>query len=472
MENYRKLRDGQKEPFDINPSDLDFFNKKELIKDNKINFVGEIITPNDKYFSVPKNFPNDINNIELFKLVLEKFKNEKDEEGKTLLYNKPFVLSDDGFIKSKKYYFEQLKSYFMDYITYEFIYPQDTVKKHSITPIKGGRIDVMSTDINRKIYGSGITYDVKDTVNDDDWKIDDIYYYTIFELLQDGLQNGYASKKDEKDIIDMKKYLDDEGYVINNYKDETIFSKSDGEKILELFDTKSVIESIHNSKINSIHFPIRDILLDYYNERKIKESSFSIKIFYTKNFNIVWERLVQKCLHDSPGFRNDYKKRFKTIQYQTKRFRDIDRYLQFKELLKNKNNVFIEKENEKELYIKLIFENKSSPDVFSEYPKSGGLRFVGDAKYYNSADSDFDKEFKTYNRLMDNKYPMIVFIPGDKTYLYDKRQEVINDEEHELLVCYISAKDAIDDVINQKDKTINVVHYIIDKYSDRKYQFN
>jgi hypothetical protein len=89
---------------ELTENELKFFKKKNLIKINgdlfKTNFVGEIITPDKNYFSVPKNFEANEKNINLFKEVLNKYSKIN---GKSLLENNTFIISDDGELESEKF---------------------------------------------------------------------------------------------------------------------------------------------------------------------------------------------------------------------------------------------------------------------------------------------------------------------------------------------------------------------------------
>ena len=173
----------------------------ENVRDKyRINFVGEVITPNNIYFSLPKNMlssDDKINNdnVILIKKVLVKY--AKNIEGKDL------VVTRLGSYTSERAYFNKLKEYFLDFITYEFIYPLKRKKVHSKSSVEGGRISIIDTDRNRKRYGGGMTYKTKDVINSDDWMLDDIYYHTLKELESKLKISDYEKKQ----IEDMKNYL-------------------------------------------------------------------------------------------------------------------------------------------------------------------------------------------------------------------------------------------------------------------------
>ena len=155
----------ESELFDItNSEDIKFL--KEFVSGNqslinqegdkfRINFVGEVITPTNRYFSMPKNMqPNQ--SVDLIKDVLKNKDLTTNQDGKNL------ALSKIGSYTSERVYFDKLKSYFLDYLTYEFIYPLKKNKKHSNSPISGANISVIDTLRNRKRFGTGITYTTKD----------------------------------------------------------------------------------------------------------------------------------------------------------------------------------------------------------------------------------------------------------------------------------------------------------------------
>ena len=395
-------------------SELKFLKSKELIniKDDKFrpSFVGEFITPENSYFSLPKNFQPTQENIDLFKKVLIRYKDLKGKDGKTLLTNNSFAISSTGDIKSEKFYYNELKEFFLDFITYEYIYPKKTKLKHSSSPISGGKIDVFSTMRNRNQKGPGITYKTKDIENSPGWNLDDIYWSTI-----NSLANLYASEDDVKQISDMKEFLLSEGYILND---------------IDLSNKDKVISDINKCEVGVIHLPIKNTLLDYYESKSIGER-FSINAFYTLKFQYVWEELTRESLKHSIDFKNEIKEEFnKPIR---RRFKE-----------------------EPTGYRDLM------PDIFSSF---NGKSFIGDAKYYRDPEnSHFDKEMYVYNQLIDNKYPMCVFVPSDIT----KRLEVREQGQFELIVFLISVQDAIQDAVNETDFTIIKIQNLIGKNTKRK----
>lgn len=395
-------------------SELKFLKSKELIniKDDNFrpSFVGEFITPENSYFSLPKNFQTSPENVDLFKKVLIRYKDLKGKDGKTLLTNNSFAISETGDIKSEKFYYNELKEFFLDFITYEYIYPKKTKLKHSTSPISGGKIDVFSTMRNRKQKGPGITYKTKDIENNPDWNLDDIYWSTI-----NSLANLYASEDDVKQISEMKDFLLDEGYVLNE---------------IDLSNKDKVILDINKCEVGIIHQPIKNILLDYFESKSIGER-FSINAFYTLKFQYVWEELTRECLKHNEDFKKDIKEEFnKPIR---RRFREDPSG--YRDLM---------------------------PDIFSSFR---GKSFIGDAKYYRDPEnSHFDKEMYVYNQLIDNQYPMCVFIPSSIT----KRLEVREQGQFELIVFSISVEDAVNDAVNDSNRTIVKVMNLINKNTERK----
>ena len=399
-------------------SELKFLKSKDLINIRgdkfQTSFVGEFITPENSYFSLPKNFQSTTENVELFKKVLIRYKDLKGKDGKTLLTNNSFAISSTGDIKSEKFYYNELKEFFLDFITYEYIYPKKTILKHSTSPISGGKIDVFSTMRNRKQKGPGISYKTKDIENTPDWNLDDIYWSTI-----NSLANLYASEDDVKQISDMKEFLLDEGYILND---------------INLSNKNKVISDINKCEVGIIHQPIKNILLDYYESKSIGER-FSINAFYTLKFQYVWEELVRESLKHNKDFEDEIKKVFIDYKPTRRRFEEGDEDKQYRDLM---------------------------PDLFSSY---NNKRFIGDAKYYQEVDnSHFDKEMYVYNQLIDNKYPMCVFIPGTNTRRHDVREH----GPFKLIVFKISVEEAISDAINRSNNTIDRVHQLISKNTERK----
>ena len=424
-------------------SELKFIEEKKLLtkveNQFKVSFVGELITPDSKFFSLPKNFDITDENIEIFKKVLKNY------TGNSLLTNNTFSITKSG-IKSEKFFYNELKYYFLDYITYEFIYPKKTILKHSSSPITGGKLDVQSTMRYRKQKGPGITYKVKDIINNEDWKIDDIYWSVI-----DYLASKYS---DRVEIDEMKKFLDSEGYIINK---------------IDISDSKEMIYKIDKCDVGIIHNPIKSILLSYFESTTVGET-YKINAFYTDKFQYVWEELVRECLKngksdkESTQFKKSLNDKFNRTELRRKWFsnkEELDKFVN--DANKSRTIVKIIKEEKVGLGVRLNYEIdlSSVPDVFSDYK---GKKFIGDAKYYQDPENaDFEKEFKTYNTLTDNKYPMVVFVPSKRTKVLHTR----NEGEFELIIFHISVNRAINDAVNGLDDTIERVQTLIGKYTDR-----
>jgi hypothetical protein len=449
-----------------NDLDLKFLLDKGLIENYygkvKTKFVGEVITPNGRYFSLPKRFDDGrkdpskrITNINIIKDVLDHYASRG---GKTFVSNKKFLPSKEtSHYISDDYYYKELKEFFLDYITYEFIYPSKKAKKHSNVSIGGAKINILDTIRNRKQYGSGITYDVKDVENDDDWMIDDIYYITLKNL-----SDEFGSERDKKDISEMYEYLKDEGYKIRESFSEMI---KDG--VIDNDNDLTIIKGINKSDVGIIHNPIKDILIEYYERRTLKESEYKINVIYTDNFEKVWELLVQDALFNVGKDKFDVgtgiKDKFKPTENRNKWFENKEGMDKFKSELQKSSKVknIVYKGN----FVHYEVENESIPDIFSEHKGEYGLiRFIGDAKYYRDPENaHFEKEFKTYNSLVNNEYPMVVFIPSDYTGV----EHVRIDEPFELIIFNISVEDAIKDAIDLKKgtgsgtKTINIVHKLL-----------
>lgn len=415
---------------ELTPDELNFFRDQNFIEVRGgvfySKFVGEIKTPENKFYSVPKNFPPE--NTELFDKVLERYQKI---DGKSLGQKTSFIINKSGEYKSEKFYYNKLKTYFLDFITYGFIYPVKTLKKHSTSPIRGGKIDVLSTIRNRQQKGPGITYRVKDVENTDDWNLDDIYWSVLDELSQ---------KYDERtSIIQMKKFLESEGYLIKN---------------TDISNYDKMIKDINNCEVGIIHYPIKNTLLSYFESMRISGKKIDVKALYTNEFQFVWERLIQEALHNDPQFKEDLDKNFKRIEKRTKWFETETEMEKF--IISNKiKNKSIEKRETPGFYLTFELDVESRPDIFSYHKNK---KFIGDAKYYRDPENaSFDKEFRTYNILTNNKYPMCVFVPSTRTRVLYVRRE----EELELVVFQISVQQVIDDAINKKNNTIERVHQLL-----------
>jgi hypothetical protein len=429
-----KFRDGY--PLSIfNNLELEFVKSKKLIDIIGNHFfplfVGELITPENKYFSLPKNFQPTLNNVELFKKVLSDFRNyEKD--GQTLISNLNFDVSKEGKLSSEKVYFEKLKNYFLDYITYEYIYPEKKVTVHSPYPITGGKLDVLKTIRNRERFGKGLTYKIKDVKNSEKWNIDDIYWSTLNKLAKD-----YATPNDLERIEKMEDFLKSEGYILNE---------------IPLDDTENILKDIKKCDVGIIHYPIKNVLLAYYQSFGIIET-FSINAFYTKNFAFVWEELVRRCLHHNTQFKEDLTEKFNRDQIRIKWFPNEESFNEF--ILKEKITDFERFETINGVRIQYKIPRVSNPDLFSSYK---GKKFIGDAKYYQDPENaNFDKEFRTYNMIIENEYPMVVFIPAPTTRVLHAKRE----GDLELIIFSISVKQAIKDAVEGTTEVIDKVHTLL-----------
>ena len=413
---FRILVEDNKEDLSLlTEQEIEFLTKNELIEIHNNNFypkfVGEFSTPGENFFSLPKNFNKTNKNISIIEKVLTNYKDLTDENQKSILINNRFKVDQSGDVKSEKYYYTQLRDFFLDYITYEYIYPKKRKTIHSRVPIKGGRVDPLKTEMNRKRLGAGITYKVKDFANNDDWLLDDIYFYTIKYLAE-----KYASDRELKSIHEMKDFLDESGYNI---------------KSLERKDKEFIIKNIEKCEVGIIHNPIKNTLLDFWEFKTL--DTFKIKAFYSKHFQFIWEDLCRTTLKHDDYFKEE-----------------IERI--------SKRPITISIENDEILDTK---ELKLYPDVFSRFK---GKWFVGDAKYYKDYAKDkFEKELYSYNVLIDNKYPLVILIPNKKTTIKSKRKHI----QYELLIIHISVEEAIEDAIKNSNRTLNKIHKIIEKNSKR-----
>jgi len=436
----------------------------------KINFVGEVKTPNATYFSFPKNvYHKNVENPkklidDLYK-ILDRF--SKDDSGRS------FVVRLDGDFSSHRYYFELLKKFFLDYVTYEFIYPAETQKIHSDYALDG-EISVLDTVRNRKMYGRGITYLVKDVENSDKWMLDDIYYYTL-----QNLKNRLGiSERENRDLENMSRYILSSGHKINKIENNKIISKS-GEELLDMTDSSEVLRKIKECDVDIIHLPIKNTLLGYYGDMSRTRSVNSVNVVFTSFFERVWETIIQQALgcktQESKDFKNELVGNFSNFE--------IDEII----VSTNQHNRKINEYpiNGKELGLSKWSERSGDrwrlctkgrrllPDIFVEL--SDGRRFLGDAKYYREADnSDFSKEMGDYNDAQGNLYPMVVFtIPRssniNNTTLYSPRgYRRRENSPNELIIINVSVQDVIDDAINGTKKVLEKSVFIIQKYTRRE----
>jgi hypothetical protein len=419
---YKILVDNTREEDDVFlKQDLDFLLSGNLVSyinrtQIKIKFVGEVITPNTTYISLPKNFEQTQANALLTKKVLNKYKKLK-KDNKLLIDNYSFIPDTKSEIKSDVFYFNKLKEFFLDYVTYEFVYPKDKEAIHSGIPLKGA-IDPVKTDFNLGRYGYGITYKVKDVKNTKEWNLDDIYYSTIKKLAE-----LYASDKDKKQLKEVFNFLIEEGYIIN----EDVRVLNENPPIDE------IVKDIRKSEVGDIHFPIKNTLLRYY-ENVGLTNKYSVFAYKTKFFNLVWERICQNVLHDDKKFRKEVKEVMDMPILFGKEKTDLD------------------------------------PDIFSKY---NGKKFLGDSKYYQKWDSNFDKELYQYNQGTKYKYPVVVFIPATSTHFYDPNNTGLAtysaDYMCELIVMGLSLKEVIEDVINNTNISIEKVQDVIKNKTDRNF---
>ncbi len=409
-------------------------------------FVGELRTPEKTYFSVPKNFEPIKENIELFKKILDRYKNIKDNNGRAILFNNKFTISNTGDIKSERFYFNELKEFFLDFITYEFIYPEKSIKKHSASPIKNSKIDVLSTIRNRKQKGPGITYKVKDVKNSEKWNIDDIYWTTIKNL-----SDSFGTESENLEIQEMYEFLIEEGYKI---------------KKIDVSNIEETLYDIEKCKTHIIHNPIKNTLLSYYKSKSV-DLSFTINAFLTKNFEYVWENLIRDGLKHNEvefGVSVDRFKKTETVEdwFPNSKKSEVD------DIIKNKSGK-ITRTDRTGFYVEYELKDLG-PDLFSYYK---GKRFIGDAKYYKEPDNaDFDKEFSTYNTIQGNKHPMVVLLPGKRTFIpqgFGYRRGRGEGDKRELIVFFIDIKSLFEDCINKTDNVINRVHQLISKRTRREF---
>lgn len=433
-------------------SELNFILQKDLIEVSGQKFfpkfVGEFITPENKYFSVPKNIDPTEENVELFKKCLILYKDLK-KDGKTILTNNVFSVSSDGGLKSERYYYNELKEFFLDYITYNFIYPEKHQKFFSRRPISGAKIDVFSTIKMRKQRGPGIVYKVKDIENTEDWNLDDIYWTTLSEL-----STKYSTQDDRNQIQEVSEFLTEIGFDF---------------KIIDISNREKILSDIHRCDVGIIHQPIKNTLVSYFENKSIT-TNFKLNIFYTVKFQYVWEELCRDAFFHNEKFKeeNKYRLKIKSIGKKSVRSSEIQNFIEG-----------LPSDSEPRINGNMIFYFKYDeirPDIFSKINDRGKiLSFIGDAKYYKdtsnkNARDKYSKEFNEYNKAFDNLYPMCIFLCSDHTTC-----DPLKDDKTplELLIFEVSCEDVIHTAINnkqsQKDfRLLKTIHNLIKKYTDRK----
>ena len=439
----------------------------------KINFVGEVKTPNCVYFSFPKNvYQLDIAENQLNKYkqdllrILSQYK--KAPDGKSLTTKR------EGDYNSERVYFDRLKTYFLDFITYEFIYPQKTKKIHSNTPQPGGKISVFDTVRNRKRYGTGVTYKVKDVSNSDDWMLDDIYYHTL-KIIQERIG---ATDYETKEIQKMCDYLESEGYNINKLIDNKVISK-DGKLLLDLDNVSDVIRMINKSDVNVIHLAIKNTLLEYYQNRLEATSLNSVNVVFTINFEKVWEMMVQDALKCNIGKSKDFKDEITSSKIFNKT-ETIEKFIPASQVDNYKQDYPLgiyddgkEKWMEKRGRRYFICERSRIliPDVFvwvDDYKQ-----FMGDAKYYKDpSNANYDKEFYIYNDAQRNKFPMVIFAIPENQFISETmvprngyRRARIDTGFRELIIITVCVTDLINDALNNDSIVLTKSISLIEKYT-------
>lgn len=405
---YISLGDNKRYNFsDLNETDIDIMLKYELIteksrKQFSTQFVGEFITPNKNYICFPKNIEHTKENITLVINLLKALKDIKYDK-KRLITNKSYN-PNKGEIYSDNYYYEQLKETFLDYVTYEFIYPSKRIEGHTFDTDKmdEGDMDIFQTDIQSEIYGGGAYYT---SIDKSESKIGNIYYSTLKKLADE-----YGNNDDIKNINEIYEYITEQGFKVK--EDARIFS--------EVVNNKEIIKDIEDSDVDSKHNHIKQTLLDYYNSEKISEK-YDIYAFCARRFEYVWEFLLRKALKNC----NYFKKKVKDSLIKQHRI----------------NVQTDEVQSEKDL----------DPDIYSDY---NNIRIIGDAKYYDSIDVEFSKELYNYNIALDQKYPIIVFSSSNRTLL----SKIYSQGKYKVYIFLVDVFEVMDNVMNKKDDLINKVH--------------
>lgn len=354
---------------------------KEYLLSYKVAFVGEVITPYNYFISLPKNFNNTTeSNVELVKSILKEFKNIK-KRGKTLIKNKSYEIGSE--IESDFFYWRKLYAYFIDYITYEFYYPKKRNIIHSVQK-RDGRLNPMLTEVNRDKLGNGITYEIKDHK--------DNYIRNVFYTTLKLLEKEYASDIESRKISEIEIFL----------KSKKIEFRS-----IEI-DKGDFISYYKSLQTNPIHETILKTIYNYYLNSKIKEKN-TINVFYTQEFEYLYEYILQKVLSHNITHKN---------------------------------------------------ENWSNPDFKNLYPDIITETFIGDAKYYKISDfsqNPFEKELYAYNVANGNSQPNFVFIPSEET----RHLETLIHDTYKLEVVTVDLKKIIKDYFSKNCETLNYIKTLI-----------
>lgn len=265
--------------------DIDFLLKREIVVklpngNLKVNFVGEVITPNSKIISIPKNFEVNQESIDLIIDVLKTFRSLT-KNGKSLIENKSFTSGDE--ITSDVQYFKVFKKFFFDHITYDFITPKRKINKHTNIPM-ASPFDVVQTEINSERFGGGLTYKLKDKSNLN-WKgisLSNIYYSTCKELFEE-----FGTDEDKDEFISIENYYRSKGHNFNYIN----------------VDEEFVIDEIIKNDVSAVHLAIKSNLISYYKHKSVNEK-YKIRIFYSKKFEYVWEYFCRVALKHDDKFKS------------------------------------------------------------------------------------------------------------------------------------------------------------------------
>jgi hypothetical protein len=354
---------------------------KEYLTKYKVVFVGEVVTPHNHFVSLPKNFTNESeSSIKFVKVILKEFKTLK-KNGRLLISNKSYEVGHE--ISSDFYYWRKLYAYFTDYITYEFYYPQKRNIVHT-TSKKHGRLNPLLTEVNRKRIGNGATYEVKD-YKDNTFR--NIFYTTLKEL-----EKEFASDIESNKIKQVELFL---------------ISKNLAFRLINI-EPQAVLKYTKSLSVNPVHEPIKKTITNYYLNSKIKEKN-TINVFYTQEFEYVFEFLLQTVLDNDITFknRNWINPNFKSLR----------------------------------------------PDVITH-------SFIGDAKYYQIVDfshNPFEKELYAYNVANNNTQPNFVFIPSEET----RHLQTLQHNDYKLEIVTLDLKAILFDHHNQKRTTLNYIENLI-----------
>jgi hypothetical protein len=287
-----------------------------------------------------------------------------------------------------------------------------------------------------------------------------------------------VNQSDKIQIEEMYQYLLGEGYNVNKLIDGKIISNKTNKELLDLTNSEKVLEKIIRNDVSIIHNPIKNTLIEYYRNKQKASTNIKVRVILTKNFELVWERIIQEALNHSEKFKEDKSKLFKDMEIfedfiPSSKVSEYQLEIIEDDTVPENSTEWIVKRNG--MYFHCIKERKLIPDIFVQLPDK--RRFLGDAKYYKDAsNSNYDKEFYIYNDAQNNEYPMVIFaIPDsgniDKTMVPRNGLRRARNPEggyRELIIITVCVEDVINYALDSTDKVLKKSIDLITKYTRKE----